>query len=292
MINLRASTIRAPLSKLPTKEEVYGFTFRFCELKQLSILPGSMDDAIVQMGQGTYAVFPVYPGKQVLRLEQHLESMRYSAKLLGMPFPHADDELRAVLRRVADVVPFEQARICMLIPFTDPETVLLGIQPYNFPSGDVFRNGVKVGLTHIQRKMPEVKDSRFVSLRQKLMHEHPDCFEILIYNPQGDILEGVNSNFFAVMKDQLHTSAKSVLQGISRSLLLQIKPTCLPVLYEPVHYTDLPYLDEAMITSSSWGILPVVQVNRIRIGDGRAGPVTEELQNMYQTRVESELENI
>jgi len=47
-----------------------------------------------------------------------------------------------------------------------------------------------------------------------------------------------------------------------------------------------------MVTSSSWGIIPVVQVNWIRIGDGRAGPVTEELQSMYQTRIESELEKI
>jgi branched-subunit amino acid aminotransferase/4-amino-4-deoxychorismate lyase len=292
MINLQARTVEAPLTRSPTKEEVYGFTFHFRDLKKLSIINGSMDDAIIQMGLGTYTVFPVYPGKRVLKLEQHLDSMRYSAKLLGMPFPHTDDGLRAILRRVMDVVPFEHIRICMLVPCADPETVLLGIEPYHFPNGNGIRNGVKVGLTRNQRKIPEARDSRFVILRRKLMKEQADCFEIIIYNSQGDILEGANSNFFAVIKDQLRTSGKNVLPGITRNMLLQMKPTYLPVLYEPVHYTDLPYLDEAMITSSSWGIIPVVQVNRIRIGDGRPGPITEELQSMYQTRTEAELEKI
>jgi len=231
MINLHATTVQTPISKLPAKEEVYGFTFHFRDLKKLSIIQGSMDDAIIRMGQGTYTVFPVYPGRRVLRLEKQLDSMRYSARLLGMPFPHTDDGLRAVIRRVIDVVPFENIRICMLVPFVDPETVLLGIQPYHFPHGNGFHHGVKVELTRVQRKIPEAKDSRFVKLRQKLMDEHPDCFEILIYNSQGDILEGMNSNFFAVIKDKLRTSGKSILPGISRSILLHINPTYLPVLY-------------------------------------------------------------
>ncbi len=81
-----------------------------------------------------------------------------------------------------------------------------------------------------------------------------------------------------------------MLEGVARSLLLEVAPRVLPVVLEPVTLADLPRLSEALITSSSRGVVPVVQVGEVAIGSGAPGPMTARLRAEYDAQVEAELE--
>ncbi len=62
--------------------------------------------------------------------------------------------------------------------------------------------------------------------------------------------------------------------------------------FEPVNFNNLTELDEAFITSTSRKIMPVVQIDSIMIGNGKPGPITNRLMNLFNNRFLQEFEYI
>ena len=124
----------------------------------------------------------------------------------------------------------------------------------------------------------------------------------------GRILEGLTSNFFAVKGNEIWTNEESVLSGITRSLVLdEAVRNELPVNFRSITITEIPILEEAFITSSSRGILPVKQIDEVLIGygklvsldkpvcpgqsvcPGQPGPITKRLMDCLEDRIRNEL---
>ncbi|MGD8622845.1 MAG: aminotransferase class IV, partial [Anaerolineales bacterium] len=103
---------------------------------------------------------------------------------------------------------------------------------------------------------------------------------------------GFSSNFYAVHKGKLRTAKGNVLSGIARKILLTVAPEVIKVSFQPIRIEDVPSLDEAMLTSSSRGIVPIVRIDEHFIGTGKPGPITQELWRCYQRWVEDHLEKI
>ena len=104
------------------------------------------------------------------------------------------------------------------------------------------------------------------------------------------ILEGLSSNFFAVRKGILHTEDERVLPGITRELVLELGRGLLPRATGSVRLDQVAELSEAFLTSVSRGVLPVVRIDETTIGDGRPGPVTQELARRFGALVAREAE--
>jgi len=261
------------------------------ELELLPVQASSLDDATLQTGHGVYAVFRVYPGLRVLHLGRHLERMRESAALLGQPYALADEWLRAVLRRAMQASGLADARVRITVPYTDPGTALIALEPFERPDPTLYAQGVRVGLAQYRRERARVKDSRFIEKRIELQRALGDGFyEILLQDEQGCILEGTSSNFYAVLDGALFTAAEGVLWGVARRLILEEAPAILPVRFQPVRVEDLPHLSEAMLSSASRGPVPIVAIGDQIIGAGQPGPVFAALRAAYDARVERELE--
>jgi branched-chain amino acid aminotransferase len=217
--------------------------------------------------------------------------MRASAQLLGFPFRHSDTELRTAVRQAVEASGFEMPRVRLTIPFAEPDSALILLEPFSPPPAEVYERGVRVNLAYGQRQMPRAKDSRFIEARRRLVVEHDGgAFEVILCREDGALLEGTSSNFYAVLDGTLRTAGEGVLEGIARSVLLEVAPAVLPVVLESVQVDDLPRLSEAMLTSASRGVIPVVQIEGTIIGDGRPGPFTAQLRARYDQQVEQELE--
>jgi branched-chain amino acid aminotransferase len=268
------------------------FSYKFGEFRKFPINARTMDEAILQMEPGAYSVFLIYPGKRTLHLDQHFQRIRDSANSQKALFSFLDKEMRVVLGLAINSANLEQMRVCMQVPFSDPDSLLLLVESFHPLTDEDFRRGIKAGLSNIQRNHPEVKDSRFVKVRQTLKQEQVGYDEILLCNAKGEILEGLSSNFYAIIGNRLYTANENVLKGISRNILLQIAPKIIEIVYEPIVVEDLPLIDEAFLTSSSRGVLPVIQVDKYKIGNGTTGSWTYALRNLYKVEVESELEVI
>jgi branched-subunit amino acid aminotransferase/4-amino-4-deoxychorismate lyase len=83
-----------------------------------------------------------------------------------------------------------------------------------------------------------------------------------------------------------------VLPGIAQQIVFTVAPDVLPLRKDAVTINDLARLEEAFITSSSRGIVPVIEIDSIPIGYGKPGAKTLRLRQRYQGWVDQHLEDL
>jgi branched-chain amino acid aminotransferase len=268
-------------------------TFRACAdtFERMAIEADSLDVASSHIPDGVYTVFPVFEGWQVVRLGCHLERLYRSAELLGGSLAVSEAWLRAMLRRAVESAGLATQRVCLIVSFEASDTAYISVEPYTPPDESLYRQGMRAATIGLQRSLPRAKNSQFISERRALLKGlPPGIHEGLLCSREGEILEGTSSNFYAVLDGKLRTAGQGVLDGVARSILLEVAPEVLPVRLEPVRVDNLDTIDEAMISSSSRGVVPVVEIDGCPVGDGRPGQVFKALHVRYNTRLQAEME--
>jgi branched-subunit amino acid aminotransferase/4-amino-4-deoxychorismate lyase len=111
------------------------------------------------------------------------------------------------------------------------------------------------------------------------------------------ILEGMTSNFFYVPRAKqgaiLCTARENILLGITRQTVIEIAQEMgLELNYQPLKRDQLDAIAEAFITSSSRGVVPVIQIDQITIGEGSPGSITRQLSAAYEAYVQVNAEAI
>jgi branched-chain amino acid aminotransferase len=138
----------------------------------------------------------------------------------------------------------------------------------------------------LARQNPVAKSADFAAVRKAYPIGTATAYERLMVNDQGEILEGISSNFYGVRAEVLFTAGVGVLEGITRRILLELAEQLgIQVVQKPVQLAEIDQLDEAAISSSSRGLLPVVKIDDHVIGDGRPGPVCRRLMAAYDAFV-------
>lgn len=270
--------------------KIHVYHARQDQIRLLDIAATTLDEATLKTDHGVYCVFRTYPGQQVLRLEGHLNRMRRSARLLNKPYPLSNDWLQNAIHAAVEQSGIEIARIRLTVPYAAPDTALIAIEAFTPPAPELYESGVKVGLAQLQRETARAKDSRFIEIRQKLHAQYdPPLYEIMLCGEDKRIYEGTGSNFYAVLNDRLYTANDGVLEGITRKIILELAPEIVEVILEPILVQDLSQVSEAMMSSSSRGVMPIVEVDGIPIDNGKPGPTYQALRKAYNIQVENEL---
>ena len=117
-------------------------------------------------------------------------------------------------------------------------------------------------------------------------------YETFLLDEQGNMLEGLSSNFFAILSGSLCTVGEGVLAGISRRIVLNICRNVLPLELRAPKQGEIAVFEEAFLTSSSRGIIPVVEIDGVPIGDGQVGSSTKVLRQLYEFWVAAHLEEL
>jgi branched-subunit amino acid aminotransferase/4-amino-4-deoxychorismate lyase len=103
----------------------------------------------------------------------------------------------------------------------------------------------------------------------------------------------MSSNFYAICDGKIWTEDRRVLSGITRSLIMDIvKSRGFPIIFEGINILNVKLIEEAFISSASRGVLPVIQVNDIVIGQGSPGKWTEMIMFDYAQKIEEIIETI
>lgn len=241
---------------------------------------------------GVYTVSNTQQGHRVLLLDAHLDRMEESAAREGFALQLPRARLRQALRSMLDEAGFGEVRFRLSAPRATPQELLITLEPWQPPPERLRRKGVRCVIAQkLKRRNPAAKGSAWLHERQRFVL--PDgCYEALLAGSDGEILEGLSSNFYAVHEGTLRTAASGVLAGISRSIVLQLAPDVLPLQLTPVSIDDLPALSEAFLTSSSRGLIPIVQIDDRVIGEGRPGSCTLAISQAYRRYVDAQLEEL
>jgi branched-chain amino acid aminotransferase len=138
----------------------------------------------------------------------------------------------------------------------------------------------------VVRANPQAKDTRFLpAAQQAYARLPPGAHEGLLLSEDGRLLEGLSSNFFAIQEGQLYTEEEQALHGITRSLVLEVAGPGLPLAGRAPRADELGRTSEAFLTSASRGVLAVVRVDDVVIGEGHPGAATLELARRFAQRL-------
>jgi len=108
--------------------------------------------------------------------------------------------------------------------------------------------------------------------------------EAIMLNSQGKVSEGTGENIFVVKKGKIYTPplGASILDGITRNTIIDLaQETGYDLQERDVARSELYTSDEIFLTGTAAGVVPVMTVDRKRVGDGLVGPVTKSLAETY-----------
>ncbi len=105
---------------------------------------------------------------------------------------------------------------------------------------------------------------------------------VLLVDAQGHVVEGPGFNVFCIRDGMLVTPAEGMLEGVSRRTVIEMARSLgLPVELRALPADELRGAQEAFISTSGGGVLPVTRVDWQTIGDGMPGPITSRLVQTY-----------
>jgi branched-chain amino acid aminotransferase len=179
------------------------------------------------------------------------------------------------------------------LPESAPRDVILAIEPLAELPSSYYENGVTAACFSVHRKNPLAKTNDWVHLRELARESlQKEVYEVIALSPEEKLLEGFSSNFYALLNGVLHMEPNRALRGIARMIVLEVSEGLVPFELNAVCLADVKDLEEAFMTSSGRGVLPVVQIDDTIINKGQPGPVTREIQSRYNTWVNDHLEPI
>jgi branched-chain amino acid aminotransferase len=240
--------------------------------------------------EGAYTTLRTYGGRGVVRLDQHLVRLEESAALQGRPGSIDPAAARRAIGSALDEAGPAESRLRLTFA---PPRLFVAVEPFAPLPRRSYEEGVACVTLDVRRDNPRAKDTRFIATAQGAYGRLPAGVEEgLILGDDGALLEGLSSNFFAVLDGVLRTEEERALIGVTRSLVLEVAGGLMPVERRAVRLDELPRVDEACLTSVSREVLPVVRVDGRPVGDGRVGPKVRTLMAAFAELVGREVETV
>jgi branched-chain amino acid aminotransferase len=185
-------------------------------------------------------------------------------------------------------------------PYQDPRVIISGatvviIPEYKEPDPAIYERGLKLFTVHVRRGDPAVQDQKINShsklncILASIQATQAGADEALMLDPLGFVATCNSTHFFIVRKGEVWTSTgKYCLGGITRGVALEVaRDAGIPAIEKDFSLTDVYGADEAFVTGTFAGIVPVREI------DGRKltfrGPMVERLQKLYAERVERDV---
>ena len=241
-------------------------------------------------------------GTAIFRLREHTERLFNSAKILRMKIPFSFEE---VMEAQKAVVRENQLESCYLRPLTWIGSEKLGVSPKGntvhlmvaaWPWGaylgeEGLKRGIRVKTSsytrhHVNITMTQAKAvsnyTNSILANMEVTDEGYD--EALLLDTSGFVSEGAGENVFIVKDGVIYTPDLSAgaLNGITHNTVLHIcKDLGLEVVQKRITRDELYISDELFFTGTAAEVTPIREVDRIQIGAGQRGPITEKIQTAY-----------
>jgi branched-chain amino acid aminotransferase len=241
-------------------------------------------------------------GPAIFRLDAHLQRLLVSCRIYRMDVTYSLDELTAACCQLVERNGLEECYLrpmvlrgygaSSMIPFESPVQVYLPCWPWGAYLGEgALENGVDACIASWQRVAPNTIPAiakiagNYLSGQLIKMEALANGFaEAIALGTEGLVSEGSGQNTFLVAKGTVVTPPVngSLLAGITRETILSIAGDLgIPVREQPIPREMLYAADEVFLTGTASEVTPVRSVDRIKVGAGRRGPITEQIQRRF-----------
>ncbi len=241
-------------------------------------------------------------GTAVFRLKEHIQRLFDSAKIYWMEMPF---DKAAIEQACCDIVTKNEMKSAYLrplafignvglgvLPKSDKVEVMIGALPWGAYLGDeALANGVDVMVSSWSRLAPNTiptgakAGGNYLSSQLIAREARRNGYvEGIALDTNGYISEGSGENLFIVKNGVLYTSptTSGILPGITRDTIMTLARELGYTIREESLQREALYLaDEIFMCGTAAEITPVRSVDRMQIGEGRRGPITEEIQKVF-----------
>lgn len=251
-------------------------------------------------------------GPAVFRLREHTRRLLDSSKIYRIPVEFSLDEL---VSAQVELIQANKLRSCYIRPIILRGYGGVGVLPLNNPTEvflacwewgkylgpEALAEGVDVCISSWTRlapnTLPALAKAGANYMNSQLIRmeaQHNGYAEGIALDANGCISEGSGENIFVIRDGKMHTPplGSSVLPGITRDTVVTLAREFGIPLVETVIPREMLYIaDEVFFTGTAVEVTPVRSVDRIEIGSGRRGPITEKLQTAFFDIVEGRAED-
>ena len=261
-----------------------------------------IEDRGNMFGDGVYEVIRVY-NRQLFTLEEHLQRLMKSGEKILLNMPYDIEQMRAIIKQLIiesdldfGIVYIQVTRGAITrqhaFPGNEvPATFFAYTKPLKKPLVQQ-RDGVKVKTEEDIRWLKcDIKSLNLLgNVLAKQNAANQGCFEAVLVRG-GFVTEGSSSNIYIVKNGVIrtHPANNLILNGVTRLVVLkQCEQTNLTVMESPFTVVELMDADEAFLTSTTSEVIPIVEVDGQKIGNGLVGTITAKLQQSYENEIEEQ----
>jgi len=245
-------------------------------------------------------------GSAIFRLPEHVDRFFNSAKAYSMKMPYSK---KKISDGIINTVKASKLKQCYIRPLAYYGYGTMGLTPTN--------NKVDVSISCWEWKMGESKAGKFSGARCKISKWiridsksqpmqaksaanysnaalarmealNAGYDEAIMLNNKGHVAEGSAENIFVVKNGKITTPPldADILNGITRdSAIKLLKSNKIKVIEKNLKISDLLKADEIFMTGTAAEVKSVTRVNKTKIGNGKMGEVTKELQESFMDTV-------
>ena len=228
-------------------------------------------------------------------LAEHLKRLRASAAQLDLTVPRPDEEITTAIEELLARNGHEEATVRLVLPGGvspagmgfDPATPTFFILTHELvePPASLYESGGKLLTEEHRREVPEAKTTNYLTM----LKNRGRCADMgaldLLYHDRGRISEAASASFYIVRGDTITAPKTDVLWGTIGTFVLDLAKDCYTVVFGEVTLDAALAADEAFLTSTTRGVVPIVSLDDRRIGDGTVGPVTRDLMARFRKAV-------
>lgn len=263
-------------------------------------------DSAVQGGDAVWEGLRLYNGR-IFKLHEHLDRLDRSARALSFPEIPPREKIIDEIKRTTAANKMRDG-VHIRLTLTRGVKITSGMDPRLNQSGPTLiilaehkapvysKAGLKLITASVRRPPQEILDARIHhanllnSILAKIEANNAGADDALMLDTNGFVAETNATNIFIVRKGDLATSRPVACpEGITRATIIEIcaaeKIRCVETDLSPV---DVYGADEIFCTGTMGELAGVVQLDNRLIGDGKVGPMTKRLSDLYLQRTATE----
>ena len=251
----------------------------------------SLRDIGFSRGYAVFDFLKTYPHHRPLRLKERIDRLFNSAELIDLQIPWSKEQIQ---KWVLETLGMNQSKeekfikICIsggisntMLPPRN-KTIAILIDPATQYPEEHYEKGVGVMTVKYERYNPAAKSNNYIEgVKQTQRAQIMGAVEPVYYS-DTQVFEGSNSNIFAVINDEILTPKTNILEGITRSILLEILNVDIPIKIKDFTLEELLQASEAFLTASGKEITPITFVDGKPLGDGVVGTITKNAMNQFK----------